>query len=514
MNDAFYEGLRRERDSRPRSRRIELADRLLRSLNPVQLNVFQDTARNIGILTPGQAGKTTLSGRLIADTLLRKPRALVAYVSLTQKVAKRYLWEPLSALSKDYGLEFEPHATDGYIRAPDGGMCVFGGIESTADVERYRGTPWDLFILDETKSADQRLVKTLVEEVLPPRLANRNGRLVLSGTPGAVLHGTFFNLTGPASTAIRIEGGKRIATSRPYRKRGEAAWQDVIFEWSLHRWSLAENAAAPHLWERALERKKAKGWSDDNPIWLREYMGEWVADETNRLYRFDPSRNLWTPGKTGEAFGLPRGHDWNFVIGVDFGHSDPCAIITIAYSDTHPDLFQVAEFNERGLSYAQQAAAIRRAQLACGERLIATVADPARKGIVESLRIDHGVYVQSAEKREKRDAVELVSADMFEGRVKVLKGSTLEGQAASLQWDETGLKDLDQVNDCSDAFLYASRKAHHRMADAPPVGAITPAEHREALMAAELDSIQRQQMANDEDAFGEVADVSWDEDEW
>lgn len=514
MNDAFYEGLRREIDSKPRTRRIEKADLLLRGLTPVQSNVIQDPSRNVVLLTPGQAGKTTLSGRLIADTLLRRPGALVCYASLTQKVAKRYLWEELAELNKQYGLEWEFYSTDGYIRAPGGGTCWFGGLDSAADVERYRGSPWDLFILDETKSADQRLVGTLVEEVLPPRLANRNGRLVLSGTPGAVLHGKFFQVSSKSATAIRTENGQRLAIARPYRDRGDARWQSVQFEWSLHRWSLEENTAAPHIWERAKARKTAKGWSDDNPIWLREYMGEWVADETNRLYRFDPARNLWTPGNTGEAFGLPRGHDWYFVVGVDFGHSDPCAIVTVGYSDTHPDLFQVAEFNERGLSYAQQAAAICRAQAKCGERLVATVGDPARKGIIVSLRVDHECYLQAAEKREKRDAVELISADMFEGRVKVLKGSTLEEQAATLQWDETGLKDLDQVNDCSDAFLYACRKARHRMADAPPVGALHPADHAKALLESELAAIAQHEAAQDEDAFGEVADVGWDENEW
>lgn len=527
MNDAFFAGLRRELDTKPRTVRFQKADALLRVLLPVQRNVIQDPSRNIVLLTPGQAGKTTLSGRLIADTLLRKPGALVCYASLTQKLAKRYLWEELAALSTQYGLEFEFFSTDGYVRTPGGATCWFGGLDSEADVERYRGTPWDLFMLDETKSADQRLVQTLVEEVLPPRLATRNGRLVLAGTPGAVLHGKFFQVSSQSATAIRTEGSQRLAVARPYREREDPRWQGVNFEWSLHRWGLQENTAAPHppgcscpdkggphLWQQALLRKARKGWSDDNPIWLREYMGEWVADETSRLYRFDPARNLWTPGNTGEAFGLPRGHDWSFVVGVDFGHSDPCAIVTVGYSDTHPDLFQVDEFNQRGMSYAQQAAAICRAQAKCGDRLVATVGDPARKGIIVSLRVDHDCYLQAAEKREKRDAVELISADMFEGRVKVLRGSTLEEQAATLQWDETGLKDLDQVNDCSDAFLYACRKAGHRRAAAPLIGALHPADHARALLESELAAIAQQEAAQDEDAFGEVADIGWDENEW
>lgn len=534
MNDAFFAGIARENNTTWRANRLAKADQLLRGLLPPQRALFEDPARYVTALTPGQAGKTRLSLHLIIDTLLRRRSALVAYVSLTQKVAKRYLWEELLALNTEHALELESHNTDGYFRAPDGGLCLFGGIESAADVERYRGSPWDLFILDETKSADQKLVQTLVEDVLPPRLATRNGRLALVGTPGAVLHGKFWEITGRPARTIRHEGAQRIATSRPWRDRLEPRWQGVDFEWSFHAWALAENSkaphvpdcscpdkGAPHLWQQALLRKKAKGWSDDNPIWLREYMGEWVADATNRLYRFNPERNLWKPDlKSKEPFGLPTGHDWWFVVGVDFGHSDPCAIEILAFSDTHEDLFQVWEYNQRGLSLREQAMVVKRAQDMCGERLAGTVGDPARKHILHSLQVDHGVCVEAAEKREKRDAVELVSSDMHEGRYKVLEGSELHDQVASLQWDETGLKEIAQVNDASDAGLYAHRKAQHRLASRPPPPPPpgTPefeAEQHEAEMEAIAREGQLRDNADgDDDPFGEVFDAGENDDEW
>jgi hypothetical protein len=523
VNDAFYAHLARENNASWRARRIGKADELLAGLTVYQRGVVDDPCEYKAVVTPGQAGKTTLSGRLLLSTLLRRPQALIAYVSLTQKVAKRYLWEPLRQMNDEFGLELEPHNTDGYFRSPDGGTLIFGGIESEADVERYRGSPWDLFILDETKSADQRLVKVLVDEVLPPRLNNRRGTLALAGTPGAILHGKFWEVSDWKGGACSItEGPEGLrATSRPWWQRDLPKWQGVSFQWSLHRWSLEQNTARPDLWPLALALKRKKGWSDDNPIWLREFLGEWVADETNRLYRFNPQRNLWKPDpSSGERFGLPAGHDWYFVIGVDFGTSDPCCIETLAFSDTYPDLLQVAEFNVRGLSYGQQAAAIKRAQDACGDRLFATVGDPAKRGILMTLSRDYEVYVEAAEKREKRDAVELVSSDMFEGRIKLLEDKKYAEQAASLQWDETGLKEPSGVeNDASDAGLYAHRKAQHRLAERPaaPPKPGTP-EYEVLQDDAEMEAIARQErgwadLDGDDEDLGQVFDEG-DDSEW
>lgn len=524
MNDAFYAGLLAENNASWLARRGHKADALVAGLHDAQRGVLEDPWRYKAVVTPGQAGKTTLAGRLILNAMLRRRQALVAYVSLTQKVAKRYLWEPLRQMNADFGLEIEPHNTDGYFRAPDGGLCLFGGIESEADVERYRGSPWDLFILDETKSADQRLVKTLVEDVLPPRLNNRRGTLIVAGTPGAILNGKFWEVSGWEHGACAITQGPQgaRATSRPFWERDLPKWAGVKFGWSLHRWTLEQNTGRPDLWIEALAEKERNGWSDDNPIWLREYLGRWVADATGRLYRFNPTRNLWTPDpKSPEPFGLPRGHDWFFVIGVDFGHSDPCAIEILAFSDTHRDLFQVWEFYRRGLSYGQQAEAIRHAQNLCGSRLVATVGDPARKGILDTLRVDFGVHVESAEKREKRDAVELVSSDMHEGRFKLLERSKYAEQAGQLHWDESGMKELEQENDASDAGLYAHRKVQHRLAQEPvaPPAPGTP-EYQAEQDEAELEAIERagrvtydDDGGDQDDLYGEVFDESND-DEW
>src|SRR5262249_45381405 len=188
-----------------------------------------------------------------------------------------------------------------------------------------------------------RLLRNLVEEVLPLRLIDRRGTLILGGTPGNVLQGPFWEWTDRPARVIRTVGNGRVAFARPYRERLLPKWQDVAVTVSLHTWTLAENTARPDIWLAMLEQKRAQDISDDNPIWRREALGEWVADHTNKLYRFEPARNTWTPDPEARTpFKLPEGHDWYYVIGVDFGYTDPLAIVTLAFSDSHPVLFQVA----------------------------------------------------------------------------------------------------------------------------------------------------------------------------
>lgn len=469
MNDEVFAQLKREGRVAERADDLKKAEALLKPLLPPQRAIDDDPARRKGVLCPGRAGKTTAFGRIVAATAKRKRRPNIAYVSLTQKNARGYLWQPLLEVNQLYELGFEPKNTEGRFDLPGGGKIEFFGAATADEAEKLRGFPWDLVIIDEAKSIAALILKALLGDILPPRLADRRGTLIVGGTPGAALFGSFFDITG--APGRRIRNGK--ALSRPWRERELEKWQGIAWEWSCHHWPLSENTApgVEHLWRDALALKALRGWSDDHPLWLREYMGEWATDETGRLYRFDPERNLWTPGKKDEEnpFGLPRGYDWYFALGVDIGFSDPFCIQTLAFADTHPALHQVAEFYKRGLTYRQQAEAILAAQAKCGERLIGTAVDPARKSSLATLTAEHGVPLQPAEKREKRDALELASADFYEGRVLVLRGSQLHEQAATLTYDETGLKEPENVeNDASDGFLYAHRLAQHRFAREAP----------------------------------------------
>src|SRR5690606_25129001 len=160
-----------------------------------------------------------------------------------------------------------------------------------------------------------------------------NGTLWLIGTPGHTLRGPFYEVTRPGSDA-----------SRPWLERDREEFEGWT-SWSFHSWTLSDAAAAgvraaKNLWAAALQNKANKGWGDEHPVWRREYLGQWAADDTERIYRYRPHDdegnewNRWDPERTpGGLAKLPGSlSDWCFVYGMDFGSKDPFSLEVFAYN--------------------------------------------------------------------------------------------------------------------------------------------------------------------------------------
>ena len=246
------------------------------------------------------------------------------------------------------------------------------------------------------------------------------------------------------------------------------------------------------LWAEALREKAEKGWGDDNPVWLREYMGEWAADNTDTIFKYraigvdGEPWNQWDPERVGpmRLAKLPTipGAEWLVVFGADMGHSDPFALTAWAYSpqDRTRSVYQIYEF-ERPKMYAKTIA-----QVLLGENdahplgvhdaadpkgLIgatgwptSSVADVTHLGqaILDELANVYGVRFQAAKQKDKYAGIEQVNGWLIDGRVKVLKGSLLEAQLQTLQWQQNEFGELKenkaQANHLSDSMLYALRE--------------------------------------------------------
>jgi hypothetical protein len=42
------------------------------------------------------------------------------------------------------------------------------------------------------------------------------------------------------------------------------------------------------VWHQALLEKERNQWTDDNPVWKREWLGLWAADDTENVFRYRP----------------------------------------------------------------------------------------------------------------------------------------------------------------------------------------------------------------------------------
>jgi hypothetical protein len=476
--DAIFEGFREERRRRKADPSAEKAAALLERAQPQQRDVILDPAKRKAVLCAARAGKSYTLALYILHTLLVEPRADVLYIAFIRSEAKEIMWMLLKGLDEEFQLGFKFGEAELVITNGRGGRARLAGCESWGDVDKFRGVPRHLVVLDEAATWHAQLLDDLIHKVIEPRLGDYKGTLVLAGTPGEILAGPFHDATGPEATAIVEDDGARRAVSRPFAARADASWADVAWKWSLHGWALADNQSerGQNAYAEALALKARNKWSDDNPIWVREYLGRWMADDSKLVFRFEPGKNTWAPREDDRSaanpFGLPAGHYWRFVVACDMGFHDPFALQVGAFSDTHPDLFQVYEYEATRLTVAGVAQAVKRVlELIDAEDVEAMVADLQGLGgmVVESLGQEHGLWFEKLEQRDKRDHVELANSGLVDRRIWIMGGSRLSEEMLYLAWDATGLKTRpNQPNHNCDAFLGVVRHSRHLEARPAP----------------------------------------------
>jgi hypothetical protein len=457
---------------------IAAAEKYIRKVSHAkQADFVFDPARFISLLCGRGTGKTfaelcrILLVMLRGDTVTGRG-AQCLYMTDTRDHARGIAWQEFKALvaELDLGERIRDNETRLDFTFANGSILKLHGFGERDEIEKLRGITWHEVALDESGLARTDLLTRLVNEIIGPRLV---GSLVLLGTPGYRLDGLFYDATRPAS-------GTEDPLHRAYDRRDEypADWD----KWSSHSWSSKEGAEAgiaplKRLWQEKLRLKASNSWSDTNPKWLREGLGQWAQDDTTHVYAYraydDDGHefNQWSPevplGSTRWSR-LPPGYDpktWGYGIAMDVGYKDAFALCAFAFGYAGDRVvWQIGEFYKT----KQSARAI--ATLLIGPDLRVDkpggiigelgwpdfmVADLAGAGewFERTMREEFGIAsIQAADKhaKYKDPAIESVNAEMFEGRIRILKGSALATELSALQWiiDANGrrLEDPKQAN--------------------------------------------------------------------
>lgn len=478
----------------------KVADAIDADCHPWQLDASNDPSLRISLLVGRGGGKTTTKRARALKKMARIRRARIVYIATTRGQAEQLNWIPLkdsieALIARGVVQREDFELLEGKLRCTclrTGAMYTMVPAEDRRDIEKLRGQPFDEVQIDEGASHDSVLLDHLVKRIIGPRLGERNGAIVIGGTPGHVLNGLFYDVTSPGSKL-----------HRPYRDRDKPEYRNWI-GWSSHSWSLADFAemedalerypAIVKNWEAALEEKQREQWSDDNPVWMREYRGMWAADDTENIYRYrahvDGKKwNQWDPPidpQTGFAVLPDTFSDWIYGYGCDMGSKDPYALNIFALSPTDPTrtLYHVFCFSKTQM-YARLIANLMIGEDAV-ERVLrnetvdyatvkggtfavtgwpaAYVADLAALGeaVINELGAVYGIRIQPAEKRGKFAAIEGVNGDLVDGRIKILKGSDLEKQLESLQWRRDEYEQVKENkgdrNDHTDSLIYIRRE--------------------------------------------------------
>lgn len=432
-----------------------------------------DPARYVSLLVGRGGGKTAAKLFRLLRAIIRTPNANALFIAATRNSAERLVWRDLKRVISD-SLKLRDakfFEADLVLELPNGSQLGLFGCDDKGDIQKLRGITYHAVEVDETASIKDDLLVELLVEVIGPRMI---GSLGIGGTPGKRLSGMFYDVTRPGSDQHRAWKDRDLPEF--------AGWN----KWSSHAWSIKDGVDAgvepmAIIYAVQLETKKREGWSDTNPYWLREYVGQWAADETSHVYVYrahdetGAEWNQWTPKIDAHGFAeLPPGlTDVGYGIGLDVGWKDAFALEVFAFSYTDPrrTLWHVHEV------YRTKLYANALAKMLIGEELShdryggiigqigwpdVMVGDFAGAGgpLLKELQEIYAITIAPADKpyRYKENAIELFNADLFDGRVKIMKGSHLADEMLSLQWvvDQYGKRaeNKAQANHATDSAMY------------------------------------------------------------
>lgn len=418
-------------------------------VSPKQLAFLEDTSKDTAACTGRQAGKTTAIAYKLLETALVYPESLSGYSALTRKNAKLLMWPELQKLNAKHKLGFTFHNSDLVATDPDGSRVWLTGADNEASVEKFRGFRFKYIALDEAQAYGPYL-KNLVVDVLDPALIAHNGSKSMTGTPGPVLDGFFYD-----------------------------ACTDKELGWSTHHFTVLDN---PYIHDAAgwlAERRKKTNMPQST--YDREWMGLWVPDLNALVYHYSEDVNRWL------QLLLPASPvPWEYGLGVDIGYDpDPMGFVIAAWNRHNLDMHFLYSKKFSEMLPSQAAAHIKK--LDEKYRFSKIVGDGAGlgKGIIEEWRQHYGIAITPArDKHLKREHIQLMNDDFRTGRIKVWSGIDLEHELKQVLWDDDHKKISDRYpNDLTDAAEYIYLECKHFAAkpiEPPPVVGTAMWAQREA----------------------------------
>lgn len=388
-------------------------------------------------------------------TMLKYPKSQCVYLGLTRDSAKGAMWPAFQELNDRYRLGYDFIESKLTIVHPNGAKLMILGADMPNFIKRLKGRKFPGVAIDEAQDYGTH-IESLIDDVLTPSISDyTDGWLAITGTPGPVPQGYFFDVTRN-------------------KKHG----------FSHHEWTLYENPNMPEPQAFVDDLKKRKEWADNNPTLLREWLNHWVLDVQALWIRYSSDKNHYQE--------LPKDHKWQYVIGVDIGFKDADALAVIAWAETSRVTYLVEEIikNKQGISELIEQ--IDGLQKKYNAYKIVMDEGGLGKKIGEEIRRRFLCPLMPADKANKQDNVEFLNDDMRLGRFMAKSASRFaqDSYMVQIDWDKSTPKRIILKNtfhsDIIDAVLYAYRESysftHQAEKEAPKWGTKEWAEAQSSLM--------------------------------
>lgn len=421
--------------------RVEVPEtNVLKDAFPKQLEFIQDESRLKALFCTRRSAKSYTGGLCLVEAALKNPGVNCLYIGLTRLQAKGIIWKDiLRDIDRKNKLGIEFNKTELVATLKNGSVIHVTGIDDDPDeMQKLLGKKYKMVVIDEAASFRQDL-RELIYGILKPATVDVGGTVCLMGTSGNLTQGLFYDIT----------------------KTGEPGWK-------LFTWSAFDNPYVAKQWQEELDDIKAtRPLFMETPLFKQHYLNQWVVSDDDLVYRFAYERN--------EYKDLPTGLNekgWNYVLGVDMGFDDSSAFMVAAFHDNDSTLYFIDSFKQSQMDVTDVAEKIKYLQKV--HPIDRIIVDGANKQAVVEIQKRHGIPLEASDKREKAEFIEIMNAELIQGRVKFgplchqkfgppRKETSIIDEYLYLIWDERKRKLGKKIehssceNHLCDAALYAWR---------------------------------------------------------
>ena len=396
---------------------------------PPQDAFVNDSARYIVAQCSRRAGKTNGLALRFFKTMEKYPKSQCLYLSLTQESARGIMWPILQEINDRYQLGCTFVESKLEMKHPNGARLKLMGSDLKDYIKRLKGRKFPGVAIDEAQDMGTHL-QSLVDDVLTPSIADyADGWLAMTGTPGPVPNGYYFDVT-----------------------------QNEKHGYKIHKWDLLQNPHMPNVQEFLADLRTKRGWDDNHPTLQREYLNRWVLDVQSLWIRYNE--------KTNHFQELPKEHNWNYIMGVDIGFNDADAIAVLAWSETSPVTYLVDEVVKQKQGVTALIEMIETVQKKYNAYKIMLDEGGLGKKVAEDLRQRFGAPLEAADKAHKQSNVEFLNDAMRLGKFKAKSASRFAQDSYLIQidWDHSAPNKIvikkKPHSDIIDAVLYAFRESY------------------------------------------------------
>lgn len=407
-------------------------DAILGLLSPIQKKFVLSKKRLKVARTPRRSGKTYVGAAYLVYECLLNPRTPVLYAGLTRDSAKEAIWKLLVGFLEDLGIPHHAKESVLQIVFPNGSQITLFGCDQANARHRLRSRKFKLIIFDETGFFTA--LDDLVYAVLP-MLMDFGGTLCLTSSPGVLLQGLFFN----ADQGTAKE------------------------DWDRYFWSIHDNpwfqkpAKDSRFATRAEEEldfflRTQFGGDVTHPEYRREFLGEWVRDESSLVYPLDHNVNV--------LFDPPPLIKQEYVLAVDLSHPYINTILVGRWSPYSPILQIVDQVDVEDHSFDMLADRIRDLTEMLRTQVVIGYMGAYSKDVAVEFKRRYKLPLIPINNKDTSYHQRIYANDLLKGNIQIKRGLQLVEEHDTIVKDNLGVEIEGQVNRSSNTALALHRRIY------------------------------------------------------